>query len=173
MCGETMHKQAMHVRPMTEADWPQVAAIYEQGIVSHKATFAQQAPEYAVWDADHHPHTRLIAETEDGIITGWVAIAPSFARAVYNGVAEISIYIHDAFQHQGVGTMLLEAAHAESERNGIWTLEALIFADNEPSLKLFRKCGYVDLGVRKRLGYDTVLETWRDVAMLERRSPNI
>ena len=126
-----------------------------------------------LWDADHHPHTRLVAETEDGIITGWVAIAPSFARAVYNGVAEISIYIHDAFQHQGVGTMLLEAAHAESERNGIWTLEALIFADNEPSLKLFRKCGYVDLGVRKRLGYDTVLETWRDVAMLERRSPNI
>jgi phosphinothricin acetyltransferase len=92
---------------------------------------------------------------------------------VYNGVAEISIYIHDDYQHQGVGTMLLEAAHAESERNGIWTLEALIFADNEPSLKLFRKCGYVDLGVRKRLGYDTVLETWRDVAMLERRSPNI
>lgn len=162
----------MHIRQMTEADWPQVAAIYEQGIVSHKATFAQKAPEYAVWDADHHKHTRLVAETNDGVITGWVAIAPSFARAVYNGVAEISIYIHDAYQHQGVGTMLLEAAASESEKHGIWTLEALIFADNEPSLKLFRKCGYVDLGVRKRLGYDTVLETWRDVAMLERRSPN-
>lgn len=161
---------AIHIREMTEADWPQVAAIYEQGIVSHKATFAQEAPEYAVWDAEHHKHTRLVAETSDGRIAGWAAIAPSFAREVYNGVAEISIYIHDAFQHQGVGTMLLEAAAEESEKNGIWTLEALIFADNEPSLKLFRKCGYVDLGVRKRLGYDTVLEKWRDVAMLERRS---
>ena len=168
-----MVNDTMYVRQMTEADWPQVAAIYEQGIVSHKATFAQKAPEYAVWDAEHHPHTRLVAETSDGIITGWVAVAPSFARAVYNGVAEISIYIHDDYQHQGVGTMLLEAAAEESEKNGIWTLEALIFADNEPSLKLFRKCGYVDLGVRKRLGYDTVLEKWRDVAMLERRSPNI
>ncbi len=161
---------SMHVRPMTESDWPQVVGIYEQGIASHKATFAQTAPEYAVWDREHHPHTRLVAETSDGIITGWVAIAPSFARSVYNGVAEISIYIHDDYQHQGVGTMLLEAAAEESERNGIWTLEALIFADNEPSLKLFRKCGYVDLGVRERLGYDTVLKTWRDVAMLERRS---
>ena len=168
-----MVNDMMYVRQMTEADWPQVAAIYEQGIVSHKATFAQKAPEYAVWDAEHHPHTRLVAETSDGIIAGWVAVAPSFARAVYNGVAEISIYIHDDFKHQGVGTMLLEAAAEESEKNGIWTLEALIFADNEPSLKLFRKCGYVDLGVRKRLGYDTVLEKWRDVAMLERRSPNI
>ena len=168
-----MVNDTMYVRQMTAADWPQVAAIYEQGIVSHKATFAQKAPEYAVWDAEHHPHTRLVAETSDGIVAGWVAVAPSFARAVYNGVAEISIYIHDDYQHQGVGTMLLEAAAEESEKNGIWTLEALIFADNEPSLKLFRKCGYVDLGVRKRLGYDTVLEKWRDVAMLERRSPNI
>ena len=170
MCAEKVHAHTIHVRPMTEADWPQVAAIYDQGIVSHKATFAQSAPEYAVWDAEHHPHTRLVAETADGIITGWVAIAPSFVRTVYNGVAEISIYIHDAYQHQGVGTLLLNAAHEESERNGIWTLEALIFADNEPSLKLFRKCGYQDLGVRKRLGYDIVLQKWRDVAMLERRS---
>lgn len=161
---------SMIIRPMTEQDWPQVAAIYEQGIVSHKATFAQQAPSYETWDADHHKHTRLVAETANGIITGWVAIAPSFARAVYSGVAEISIYIHDDFQHQGVGRMLLEAAAEESERNGIWTLEALIFDDNLPSLELFRKCGYTDLGVRPKLGYDEVLKKWRNVAMLERRS---
>ena len=161
---------AVTVRAMTEADWPQVAAIYEQGIAHHKATFAQEAPSYEVWDAEHHKHTRLVAETPEGILAGWVAIAPSFAREVYNGVAEISIYIHDAYQHQGVGRMLLKAAAEESERNGIWTLEALIFDDNLPSLELFRKCGYTDLGVRPKLGYDDVLKKWRNVAMLERRS---
>ena len=162
--------QAVTVRAMTEADWPQVAAIYEQGIIHHKATFAQEAPSYEVWDAEHHKHTRLVAETPEGILAGWVAIAPSFAREVYNGVAEISIYIHDDYQHQGVGRMLLKAAAEESERNGIWTLEALIFDDNLPSLELFRKCGYTDLGVRPKLGYDEVLKKWRNVAMLERRS---
>ena len=162
--------QAVTVRAMTEADWPQVAAIYEQGIAHHKATFAQEAPSYEVWDAEHHKHTRLVAETPEGILAGWVAIAPSFAREVYNGVAEISIYIHDDYQHQGVGRMLLKAAAEESERNGIWTLEALIFDDNLPSLELFRKCGYTDLGVRPKLGYDEVLKKWRNVAMLERRS---
>ena len=162
--------QAVTVRAMTEADWPQVAAIYEQGIAHHKATFAQEAPSYEVWDAEHHKHTRLVAETPEGILAGWVAIAPSFAREVYNGVAEISIYIHDDYQHQGVGRMLLKAAAEESERNGIWTLEALIFDDNLPSLELFRKCGYTDLGVRPKLGYDDVLKKWRNVAMLERRS---
>ena len=165
-----MTATAISIREMTEADWPQVAAIYEQGIASHKATFAQQAPSYETWDAEHLKHTRLVAETADGIIAGWVAIAPSFAREVYNGVAEVSIYIHDDYQHQGVGRKLLEATAAESERNGIWTLEALIFDDNLPSLELFRKCGYTELGVRPKLGYDIVLQKWRNVAMLERRS---
>lgn len=170
MCVERNGTLQFTVRAMTEQDWPQVAAIYMQGIAGHKATFAQHAPEYSVWDQEHHKHTRLVAEISDGIIVGWVAIAPSFARTVYDGVAEVSIYIHDAYQHCGVGTLLLNAVAEESERNGIWTLEALIFADNLPSLQLFHKCGYVDLGVRERLGYDTALQKWRDVAMLERRS---
>jgi phosphinothricin acetyltransferase len=161
---------AITIRAMTEADWPAVAAIYKQGIISHKATFAQQAPAYADWDAEHHKHTRLVAQTAAGQVVGWVAIAPSFARAVYNGVAEVSIYIHDAYQHQGVGRQLLAAAAVESEQNGIWTLEALIFDDNLPSLELFRKSGYTLLGVRPKLGYDTVLQRWRNVAVLERRS---
>lgn len=158
------------IRAMTEADWPAVSEIYQQGIVSHKATFATEPPTYDEWNAEHHRHSRLVAETNDGVVAGWVAIAPSFARAVYNGVAEVSIYIHDAYQHQGVGTKLLHALAQESERNGIWTLEALIFDDNLPSLALFRKCGYQDLGVRRKLGYDTALQCWRNVAMLERRS---
>lgn len=158
------------IRAMTEEDWPAVSEIYQQGIVSHKATFATQPPTYDEWNAEHHRHSRLVAVTDDGTVAGWVAIAPSFARAVYDGVAEVSIYIHDAYQHQGAGTQLLQALAEESERNGIWTLEALIFDDNLPSLALFRKCGYTDLGVRPKLGYDTTLKTWRNVAMLERRS---
>lgn len=158
------------VRPMINADWPDVAAIYEQGIASHKATFSQQAPSYEEWDSEHHQHTRLVAQTIQGQVVGWAAIAPSFARSVYCGVAEISIYIHDAFQHQGVGRLLLEAAAVESEHNGIWTLEALIFDDNLASLELFHKCGYTQLGVRSKLGYDTALQRWRNVVVLERRS---
>ncbi len=158
------------IRAMTEVDWPAVAVIYQQGIAGHRATFAQEAPTYAVWDQEHHKHTRLVAQDADGTVVGWAAIAPSFARQVYSGVAEISIYIHNDYQHQGIGRQLLAAAAAESERNGIWTLEALIFDDNLPSLELFRKCGYTQLGVRLKLGYDTGLGRWRNVVMLERRS---
>lgn len=161
---------AVKIRKMTEADWSQVAVIYNQGILSHKATFAQMVPAYQVWDAEHFRHTRLVAEMADGQIVGWVAIAPSFSREVYCGVAEVSIYVHNVYQHHGIGRKLLEAAAEESVRNGIWTLEALIFDDNASSLKLFRKCGYVELGVREKLGYDVALKRWRNVVLMERRS---
>mgnify|MGYP002508293022 CR=1 FL=1 len=85
-------------------------------------------------------------------------------------MAEVSIYVHEDYQHQGVGQLLLEALAKESERNGIWTLEALIFDDNLPSLALFQKCGYVELGVRQKLGYDTVLQRWRNGAQTKRTS---
>lgn len=158
------------IRAMTEQDWPAVAAIYGQGIAGHRATFAQEPPSYREWDREHHKHTRLVAQTADGRVVGWAALTPSFARQVYSGVAEVSIYIRDDYQHQGIGRQLLAAVADESERHGIWTLEALIFDDNQPSLDLFAKCGYVQLGVRSKLGYDTALKRWRNVALLERRS---
>lgn len=158
------------IRAMTEQDWPAVAAIYGQGIAGHRATFAQEPPSYGEWDREHHKHTRLVAQTADGRVVGWAALTPSFARQVYSGVAEVSIYIRDDYQHQGIGRQLLAAVADESERHGIWTLEALIFDDNQPSLDLFAKCGYVQLGVRSKLGYDTALKRWRNVALLERRS---
>ena len=158
------------IRAMKEEDWPAVAAIYEQGIAGHRATFSLKVPTYAQWDGAHHKHSRLVAQNKNGVVIGWAVIAPSFARDVYSGVAEVSIYVHEDYQHQGVGQLLLEAMAEESERNGIWTLEALIFDDNLPSLALFQKCGYVELGVRQKLGYDTALQRWRNVALVERRS---
>lgn len=158
------------VRAMTAEDWTQVVTIYAQGIAGHKATFAQEAPSYQEWNEEYHEHTRLVAQTLDGKVIGWAAIQPSFARKVYCGVAEVSVYIDDAFQHCGVGTALLKKLAEESEANGIWTLEALIFDDNTASLQLFKKCGYALLGIRQKLGYDEALKRWRNVAVLERRS---
>ena len=160
------------IRKMQPEDWQEVAVIYEQGIVSGKATYPQDVPSYEVWDEAHHQHSRLVAEI-DGNIAGWIALTPSFARSIYSGVAEISLYVHQDYQRQGVGRTLVQALEEESVRNGIWTLEALIFDDNTPSLQLFQKCGFDLLGIRQKLGYDKKLEKWRNVAFLEKRTTAI
>lgn len=160
------------IRKMQPEDWQEVAVIYEQGIASGKSTYPQDVPSYEEWDRAHHQHSRLVAEI-DGKIAGWIALTPSFARAIYSGVAEISLYVHQDYQRQGVGRRLVQAMEEESVRNGIWTLEALIFEDNLPSLNLFQSCGFNLLGIRQKLGYDKKLNKWRNVAFLEKRSNNI
>lgn len=157
------------IRKMQPEDWREVAVIYEQGIVSGKSTYPQEVPSYETWDKAHHEHSRLVAEKE-GVVVGWTALTPSFARSIYAGVAEVSLYVHKDYQRQGIGRLLVKALEEESVKNGIWTLEALIFEDNFPSLQLFQNCGFTLLGIRQKLGYDKKLEQWRNVAFLEKRS---
>ena len=70
---------------------------------------------------------------------------------------------------QGVGRALLERLVAGADAAGIWTIQAGIFPENQASLALHRRCGFRTVGVRERLG--KLGGRWRDVVLLERRSP--
>jgi phosphinothricin acetyltransferase len=63
---------------------------------------------------------------------------------------------------------LLRALIEESEREGIWTLQAGIFPENTASLSLHKAYGFREVGTRERIGQLNGL--WRDVVLLERRS---
>jgi phosphinothricin acetyltransferase len=62
-----------------------------------------------------------------------------------------------------------------SERGGLWTLQAGIFPENTASLRLHEALGFRLVGIRERVGRHDFggRSVWRDVALLERRSPSI
>jgi L-amino acid N-acyltransferase YncA len=156
----------MEIRDLRPPDWPEVAAIYEEGMRSGDATFETSVPAWEAWDAAHPEH-RIVA-TLDERLAGWVALSPSSPRRCYRGVAEESVYVASWAQGQGVGRALLEAIVERSEAAGIWTLTAGIFPENKPSLRLHLGCGFRLVGVHERLGESKGV--WRDVLLLERRS---
>ena len=49
-----------------------------------------------------------------------------------------------------------------------WQQVRAIYGENRGSLALIRKCGFREVGLRKRLG--KLDGAWRDVLLLERRS---
>jgi phosphinothricin acetyltransferase len=160
--------QAPTIQPMTAAHWPAVRAIYEQGIATGDATFETAAPTWEAWDAGHLAGHRLVAAAR-GRVLGWAALAPVSERSAYAGVAEASVYVAAEAAGRGVGRALLDRLVAGAEAAGIWTVQAGIFPENRASLALHRGCGFRTVGVRERLG--RLDGRWRDVVLLERRSP--
>lgn len=165
-----MTETSLKIDRLLPQDWEEVRRIYLEGIATGNATFETQAPDWDKWDKSHRPEPRLAAR-EGGRLLGWASLTPVSDRCVYGGVAEVSVYVGDDARGRGVGRALLEALVEESEAAGIWTLQAGIFPENEASVAVHKKCGFRVVGIRERLGQ--LFGSWRDVMLLERRSPRI
>lgn len=158
------------VGPLIPADWPEVRRIYAEGIATGNATMETEPPGWEAWDRAHRPDCRLAARA-GGRLLGWAAVSPVSERCAYGGVAEVSVYVADDARGRGVGRALLAELVRVSEEAGIWTLQAGIFPENSASLSIHQKCGFRVVGVRQKLG--RLKGSWRDVALLERRSARV
>ena len=155
------------IEEMTSADWPQVEAIYREGIASGNATFEIEIPSWEEWDRKHLAAGRLVARNSRDVY-GWAALSAVSARRVYAGVAEVSVYVAEAARGRGLGKLLLRSLIEASEKGGIWTLQAGIFPENASSIALHKSCGFREVGRRERIGM--LRGVWRDTVLLERRS---
>lgn len=160
----------MQITALLPDHWPDVKAIYEDGIATGQATFQTGAPSWEEWNNSHLLHSRLVA-IEEGQVIGWAALTPVSGRCVYAGVAEVSVYIAPNYRGKKVGQTLLQALIDNSERHDIWTLQAGIFPENHASVKIHTNCGFRQVGIRKRIGRHHGI--WRDTVLLERRSQKI
>lgn len=158
----------LSVEKLLPEHWPEVRAVYLQGLATGDATFETEAPEWERWDASHLRACRLVVLAGDGLVAGWAALSPVSAREVYAGVAEVSVYVGEGFRGRGLGRALLEGLVRESEPAGIWTLQASIFPENVASVALHKACGFREVGRRERVG--RLHGRWRDTILLERRS---
>jgi L-amino acid N-acyltransferase YncA len=158
------------IEPMSDSDWPQVRAIYLEGIATGNATFETEAPSWEKWNAGHLAKCRLAARAGEQVL-GWAALSPVSGRCVYAGVAEVSVYVSESARRKGIGKALLQELVKQSEECGIWTLQAGIFPENITSIAIHEACGFRKVGVREKLG--KMGDRWRDVVLLERRSHSI
>jgi len=159
------------IRELTPADWEDVSAIYLEGIATGQATFEVVAPSWEDWNVDHLSFARLVAFSQEGTIEGWAALSSVSNRSAYSGVTEVSVYVASDARGKGIGRALLEELIQQSEKNGVWTLQASIFPENVTSVALHKSCGFREVGVRERIG--KLNGVWRDTVLLERRSQTV
>jgi L-amino acid N-acyltransferase YncA len=152
------------IRPMEATDWPEVRRIYLEGIATGNATFETDAPGWEQWDRNHLQACRYVAQLGDAL-AGWVMLSAVSGRCVYGGVAELSVYVSAAARGRGIGAALMRKLVEGSEALG----QAGIFPENRSSIALHTRAGFREVGRRERIG--KLGTRWRDVLLMERRSP--
>ena len=102
----------IQVRPAEPRDAAAIAAIYNAGIRRRTATFETRLrTEADILKGLRNPrHPALVAD-QAGEIVGWASSSTYRERECYAGIGEISIYIAEDRQGQGIGKQTHAGVH--------------------------------------------------------------
>ena len=145
----------MKIRDAVEADLPAIIDIYNAAVATRIST-AQLEPvtleSRRDWLSEHSPdrHPLWVAEVDSRVI-GWLSCKSFLPRCAYRGTIELSVYVDEKFRRRGIARKLLEEAIAHASSLGVNAMVGLIFAHNEPSLRLFERLGFERWGLLPRV----------------------
>lgn len=138
------------MRIATESDLPEIVTIYNTTVPRRQSTADTSevtVESRAEWFRQHVPGKRpLLVHEHDGRVVAWVSFQSFYGRPAYEHTAEVSIYISPEHRGRGLGRRLLAEALAMTPELGIKTILGFVFSHNEPSMRLFRSCGFADWG---------------------------
>jgi len=162
--------EEMKIRDAVESDLPAIIEIYNAAVATRVATAQLEQvtlDERRNWLKEHSPdrHPFWVLEI-DRKIAGWLTLKPFLPRCAYRGTAEVSVYVDEKFRRRGVGRTLLGEAIARASSLKINAMVGLIFAHNEPSLKLFERLGFEKWGLLPRVARLDDIE--RDLTIMGR-----
>ena len=145
----------MRIRDAVETDLPAIVEIYNATVPTRMVT-AELEPvsveSRVPWFCEHAPNTYplWVAEVDDQI-AGWLSFKEFIPRSAYRGTSQVSVYVDERFRRRGIARRLLEESIERSPALGLNALVGLIFAHNEPSLKLFARLGFQRWGLLPRV----------------------
>jgi phosphinothricin acetyltransferase len=156
------------IRVAVPADLAAINAIYNHYVLHSTATY-QTEPETLAdrerWFAAHGPaHPVTVAEV-DGQVVGWGSLSRFHPRAAFDRTVEDSIYIHHQHHGHGLGRALLADLVTRARAGSHRVIVAAISADQEPSLRLHARAGFVETGRLREVGFK--FGRWLDVAYLQ------
>ncbi len=81
-------------------------------------------------------------------VVGWADIIPS-SHPKMNHVGALGMGILAGYRGRGIGSQLLEKTVEHAWASGLKRLELEVFADNEPAIRLYKKYGYAQEGLKR------------------------
>jgi GNAT superfamily N-acetyltransferase len=110
-------------------------AVYERYFTLHAHLSPSEVEHYT--HVDYVDRFALVVEFEDRIIA-----VGRYERIPASTEAEVAFLVADAYQHQGIGTLLLRRLAQAARTRGIRTFVALTLAENRDMLDVFLNSGF-------------------------------
>jgi L-amino acid N-acyltransferase YncA len=137
------------IRKALLSDLPAIVEIYNSTIPSRMVTADTEPASVESkkdWFHSHSDTRPLLVSEEDEKITGWMSFKSFYGRPAYKGTIEIGIYLHENFRHKGLGDLFIHEAFRIAPLLSINTILAFIFGHNEPSIRFFKRHGFIHYG---------------------------
>ena len=131
---------SVRLRPMTTDDLPVIMRLEEDLFAPDTWTAEMYRDELAQADTRHY----LVAENGSGVV-GYGGLIAYHDEA---HIATLGVALDR--QGEGLGSLLLDALLAESDRRGAPVVLLEVRADNEVAQGLYRRRGFTEIGRRRR-----------------------
>ena len=158
------------IRPAAQADLAAMRAIYNHEVRHGDATFDLEERDEAsqlAWFMRHGPHHPLLVAVDGDVVRGYLALGSWIDRPAAASSAEIGLYVDRDSRGRGVGRALLAAGISAGREIGLHLLVSRITADNDASIALHQRLGFVRAGVVPHAGRK--FDRWLDLAIYYKR----
>jgi phosphinothricin acetyltransferase len=108
----------------------------------------------------------VLVAVDGGEVLGYASYGPFRAFDGYRRTVEHSVYVAEGARRRGVATALLTALEGRARAQGMHVMLGGIAADNEASLKLHAKLGFVETGRLPEVGRK--FGRWLDLVFMQK-----
>jgi L-amino acid N-acyltransferase YncA len=153
---ESKKRGGFSVVKADEDHLPGILAIYNHAVVNTTAIWndvlVDRENRRVWWRGRTEAGFPVLVAVEGGEVLGYASFGPFRAFDGYRQTVEHSVYVAEGARRRGVASALLSALEAEARRAGMHVMLGGIAADNEASLRLHEKHGFVETGRMPEVG---------------------
>jgi len=157
------------IRPATDADLPDILTIYNHAVEHTTAVFEYRRHTLDMrrewFRAKQSAALPVFVATDADRVIGFASYGPFRAWPAYKYSVELSVYVDVNARRRGAGTDLVRAVIAECDARGLHVVMAGITADNDVSLRLHQRLGFVEVAHIPQVGYK--FGKWLDLKFLQ------
>ncbi|WP_448652754.1 GNAT family N-acetyltransferase [Pseudomonas fluorescens] len=116
-----------------------------------------------------NPLDRLLGAFDGDALAGIVGLAFEPREKAWHKVTLFGMYVNEAYQQNGVGRQLVEAALTEARRHSrLKLIQLTVTAGNDAAFALYQRCGFIQYGLEPlavRVGeeYFDKIHMWREL----------